>query len=419
MTFEDTNSPLPGEIRRKSHPLLNRTLIVFLAGMILANIASRMNNPMIPLYVQSLGASVQQVGFFFTVTSVVPLVFQIVGGFVSDSIGRLKAIAIGSVAGVVGYVLYVAAPSWQWLILAQGISSLASCFVAPSFQAFIAEQSTEETRARVFATVESIYMIVGVVGPPIGGVVSQKYGYRAMFIVAGVFYGIATIIRIVMARSAGSTTAQSDRHGFNLAGLRKSLGQMASLVLAGGAVTWIFISDGVFDVAMSISGRLEPLYHSTVMGLTNVEISSFASIFHATMMVLLPLGGWFADKAGERAGIAIGHLFFAAGALVFLFGDAYIDFAVVSVLYGVGGSLMSPSYNSLISKVVPLEMRGVAYGLFSTSLGLISLPAPYIGGIMWKALGPKAPFFVPLIAGLVVTPLLWLKLGQASKDTDL
>jgi MFS family permease len=194
---------------------------------------------------------------------------------------------------------------------------------------------------------------------------------------------------------------------------------MASLVLAGGAVTWIFISDGVFDVAMSISGRLEPLYHSTVMGLTNVEISSFASIFHATMMVLLPLGGWFADKAGERAGIAIGHLFFAAGALVFLFGDAYIDFAVVSVLYGVGGSLMSPSYNSLISKVVPLEMRGVAYGLFSTSLGLISLPAPYIGGIMWKALGPKAPFFVPLIAGLVVTPLLWLKLGQASKDTDL
>lgn len=79
---------------------------------------------------------------------------------------------------------------------------------------------------------------------------------------------------------------------------------------------------------------------------------------------------------------------------------------------------MSPSYNSLISKVVPPNMRGVAYGLFATSLGLISLPAPYIGGIMWQMLGPKAPFFVPLIAGLVVTPLLWFKLGQAIKDTD-
>ena len=38
---------------------------------------------------------------------------------------------------------------------------------------------------------------------------------------------------------------------------------------------------------------------------------------------------------------------------------------------------------------------------------------------MWQMLGPKAPFFVPLIAGLVVTPLLWFKLGQAIKDTDL
>lgn len=386
--------------------------------MILANIASRMNRPMIPLYVQSLGASVQQVGLFFTVTSIVPLAFQIIGGFVSDAIGRLKAIAIGSTAGIIGYVLYVIAPSWQWLILAQGISSLASCFVAPSFQAFIAEQSKEETRARVFATVESIYMIVGVVGPPIGGFVSQKYGYRAMFLVAGVFYGLATIVRVLMARRAGHEVRPSTADPFNLASLKQSLAQMASLVLAGGVVTWIFISDGVFDVAMSISGRLEPLYHSSIIGLTNVEISSFASIFHATMMVLPPLGGWFADKAGERAGIVVGHLFFVFGALIFLFGNAYIHFAVVSILYGIGGSLMSPSYNSLISKVVPPNMRGVAYGLFATSLGLISLPAPYIGGIMWQMLGPKAPFFVPLIAGLVVTPLLWFKLGQAIKDTD-
>jgi MFS family permease len=145
VTSQDTNSSLSGMTREKSAPLISRTLIVFLTGMILANIASRMNRPMIPLYVQSLGASVQQVGFFFTITSVVPLAFQIIGGFVSDSIGRLKAIAIGSLAGIVGYVLYVIAPSWQWLILAQGISSLASCFVAPSFQAFIAEQSKEET----------------------------------------------------------------------------------------------------------------------------------------------------------------------------------------------------------------------------------------------------------------------------------
>ncbi len=143
MTLHNNDLSKSGEAEKKSAPLLSRTLIMFLVGMILANIASRMDRPMIPLYVESLGASVQQVGLFFTVTSIVPLAFQIVGGYVSDAIGRLKAVAIGSLAGIVGYVLYVVAPTWQWLILAHGISSLASCFVAPSFQAFVAEPSTE------------------------------------------------------------------------------------------------------------------------------------------------------------------------------------------------------------------------------------------------------------------------------------
>jgi hypothetical protein len=37
---------------------------------------------------------------------------------------------------------------------------------------------------------------------------------------------------------------------------------------------------------------------------------------------------------------------------------------------------------------------------------------------MWKTLGPKAPFIVPLVAGLLVTPVLWFKLEQVSNDTD-
>ncbi|HAV21125.1 MAG: MFS transporter [Bacillota bacterium] len=416
MTLHNNDLSKSGEAEKKSAPLLSRTLIMFLVGMILANIASRMDRPMIPLYVESLGASVQQVGLFFTVTSIVPLAFQIVGGYVSDAIGRLKAVAIGSLAGIVGYVLYVVAPTWQWLILAQGIASLASCFVAPSFQAFIAEQSTEETRARVFATAESIYMIVGVIGPPIGGIVSQKYGFRAMFLVAGILYASATVIRVMMARKAGQGPRSSTGEEFSLDSLKRSLAEMAALVVAGGAVTWIFISDGVFDVAMHISSGLEPLYHRSIIGLSNVEISSYSSIVHGAMMVFLPLGGWFADKAGERAGIVTGHVFFAMGGLLFVLGSRYIHFAIVSLLYGIGGALMSPSYNSLISKVVPWNRRGVAYGLFATSLGLVSLPAPYIGGIMWNALGPKAPFIVPLVANLIVTPVLWVKLGEANKE---
>jgi MFS family permease len=76
-----------------------------------------------------------------------PLVLQILGGWLSDSLGRLRSIAIGSVAGVLGYVGLLLAPSWRWALVGEGLGTVARSFVGPSFSAFIAEQSTEETRA--------------------------------------------------------------------------------------------------------------------------------------------------------------------------------------------------------------------------------------------------------------------------------
>ena len=394
-------------VRRR---LLSTALIVFLCAMILANIASRMHDQLVPLYVQSLGASVEQVGLFFTITSIVPLAFQIIGGFVSDSIGRLRAVAMGSVAGAVGYLLFIVAPSWGWLMLAASISSLAGCFVGPSFQAFIAEQSTEETRGRVFAIVESLFTVVGVVGPPLGGFIAERYGFREMFMVAGALYVAATAIRLGMAardRKAGDVSASRP----TLKGLWSKLTAMYALIVAGGAVTWLFLSDGVADVAWSIASRLEPLYQTNLFGLSPTQIGTLSSVFHFVLMVLLPAGGWFSDKFGERTGIVLGHLLFSVGRIVFLLSTGFAGFAAAWAVFAVGSAVMRPAYNALISKVVPLSMRGTAFGLVATSLGVLSLPAPYIGGLMWRHLGVRAPFFVPLVAGLVVAPLLWVKLA--------
>ncbi|NIV30410.1 MAG: MFS transporter, partial [Anaerolineae bacterium] len=117
-----------------------------------------------------------------------PLLFQVFGGWLSDAIGRLQAIAIGSLAGVAGYAVYILAPSWHWLLIATATGAMASSFVAPSYMAFIAEESTEETRGRVYGLSSTLFQIVGIVGPPIGGYLSQYLGFRALFIVSGILY---------------------------------------------------------------------------------------------------------------------------------------------------------------------------------------------------------------------------------------
>jgi MFS family permease len=401
---------------------MTRRLLLFMGTMILANIAGAMHGSLLPLYLQELGADVGQVGLFFTIGAIAPLLFQIFGGWLSDSIGRLQAIAIGSLAGVAGYGVYILAPSWGWLLLATMTGALARSFVAPSYMAFVAEESSEESRGRVYGISSSLFQIVGIVGPPIGGYLSQYLSFKTMFMVAGALYTSATTIRLIMARSA-QRRESGLRERPSLANLTTSLAAMGGLVLAGGVVTWIFLSDGVRDITFGMAFQLLPLYMQNLMGLSNVEISWLSSISSLVTMLFMTPAGWLSDRKGERVGIVSGFALIAVAMAVFLNSRIFAGFAVVWALFGVGSALLDPAYNSLISKAVPLRLRGTAFGLFSTSIGLISLPAPYIGAALWERFAPQVPFYVPLVGTLLLLPVVWIKFrlpesGASSSDSE-
>src|SRR5512136_1178827 len=183
----------------KTGPLLNKMLLLFMVAMILANIGGEMYGMLLPLYLKQLNASVVQIGLFFTISQLIPLVVQILGGWVSDSLGRLRSIAIGSVAGNLTYVGFIFAPTWQWVISGMFFSAVTRSLIGPSFSAFIAENSSEKNRARVFGVSDTLFMIVGVLGPPLGGFLADRYGFRIMLSLAWILYFFATIIRVSMA----------------------------------------------------------------------------------------------------------------------------------------------------------------------------------------------------------------------------
>jgi len=132
-----------------------------------------------------------------------------------------------------------------------------------------------------------------------------------------------------------------------------------------------------------------------------------------TTMVLMTPAGWLSDKKGERVGIVGGFAVIAVALAVFVNTQVFTGFAVVWVLFGVGSALIEPAYSALISKVVPEKLRGTAFGLFATSIGLFSLPAPLIGAQLWERFGPRTPFYVPLVTTLLLLPIMWVKFKLA------
>lgn len=379
-----------------------------MGAMILANIASRMYAPLLALYIKELGADIQEVGLFFTLSMIAPLFFQILGGWLSDSLGRLKAVAIGSIGGLMGFIVFMVAPTWHWLLLASITSSISSSFVGPSFQAFIAEQSTEENRGRIYGLTDAIFMIVGIIGPIVGGYLSDGFGFKSMFMVAGILYAVATVIRIGMARNSHQAEKITPTRP-TFSNLKISLAAMVGMVIGGGILTWILISDGFRDIAFNMAFQFLPVYMQDLYGITKTQIGIITAIGSAVTMVMLMPGGMLSDKKGERVGIVLGFMLIVGAMGLFLLSHSYLGFIISWSIFGVGEALIAPAYNSLISKVVPEKLRGTAFGLFTTSIGFISLPAPYLGGILWDKFGPKFPFYVPMLTTLFLLPVMWKK----------
>jgi MFS family permease len=408
---------LLSRLKANTFGLLNPTLRWFMLGMILANTAGVMVYTFLPVYLSELRATVEQIGMVYSMASLVPMVMQIFGGWMSDTIGRLRTIAIGSTISCFGYLGFWLAPSWEWVLISLGLEYISSAMVGPSYAAFVAEQSKEDQRGRIFGLTDSLFMIVTVVGGPLGGLLAGRLGYKSLYLVAMVFYLLASVLRVRMAIQVRRVTSSTGQP-LSFSGLRTKLGMMVGLLVAGGLVTWIFITDGVRDIAYRLSSELQPLYLSQVGGLSVEQIGLIPSVSGLTMMALTALSGWLVDRVGERKVITVGFGLEFVAMVIFVSAVDFGGFALAAVALGGAWALMSPAYMSLITKAVPENLRGTAFGFFSSSIGVISLPAPWLGGQLWARFGPRIPFLVSAGAALLAIFPAWFKFHLPKKDPE-
>jgi MFS family permease len=401
----------------QSAPILSPLMRWFMFALVLANIAGQMSPMLLPIYLTELGASISQVGLVFTLTSVVILVLQVMGGWISDNIGRLRAIAIGSLGGILGFVALLLAPTWQWMLVALAIYQIPFSLVGPSAPAFIAENSTEENRGRVYGLTGTIYQITGVVGPAMGGLLAGMWGFKRMLLVAAAFYTIAAGLRIWMATTTRSSE-QRQATPLSLASFKSSITLVFGTLVAGGVITWILVTDGIGDIAFRMSHELQPLYLQRIAGLSIQQIGLLGSIFAVATMFTPMLSGKLSDQYGERLPILSGFLLTFGGYLIFLRAGTFALFAGAWIIFGASAGLLEPAYQSLISKVVPANRLGMFSGLFWSSLGVLSLPAPWLGAQLWDRIDPRAPFVITAIASLLMLPPVWLKFKAPQKAPE-
>ena len=226
---------------------------------------------------------------------------------------------------------------------------------------------------------------------------------------------IATIIRIGMARTA-ARAKEANPQKLSFSSLKRDLGLIVGMILAGGIVTWILLTDGVRDVAFLMSFTLIPVYLQDIGGMSIQQIGWLESIFGVFMMLTTMPAGWLADRKGDRLPIMIGFVLEFLAMMVFIRVSDFTGYAVAWALFGLGVGLMSPAYQSLISKAVPAKLLGTAFGFLQTSLGVVSLPAPWIGAQLWERVSPRFTFSLTAWLGLLAIIPVYFKFKLPGND---
>ncbi|MBF8290800.1 MAG: transporter [Chloroflexi bacterium] len=135
--------------------------------------------------------------------------FLLLAGALGDRYGRRRVFIVGLVGFGVTSVACGLAPTLDLLAAARVAQGVAGALLVPGSLAIITELFDGQARGRAFGIWASATSVVAIMGPPIGGILVEAFGWRSVFLVNAplVAIGVGLAIRYVPElRAAGSPT---------------------------------------------------------------------------------------------------------------------------------------------------------------------------------------------------------------------
>ena len=146
--------------------------------------------PVFPKLIGQLtGGNISQVSQWGGVLTVIYAVMQFfcapIIGNLSDKYGRRPVLLFSLLGFGIDYLFMAFAPTIWWLFLSRVIAGITGASLTTA-SAYIADVSTNETRAKNFGLIGAAFGLGFIIGPSLGGMLAH-FGLRVPFIVSAVF----------------------------------------------------------------------------------------------------------------------------------------------------------------------------------------------------------------------------------------
>ncbi|MBI4218923.1 MAG: MFS transporter, partial [Chloroflexi bacterium] len=158
------------------------TLVVALA-IVLAPLNSTMIAVALPRVIEDFSITVPAAGWLVTGYLITMASVQPLAGNIGDRLGRRRVMLFGLVGFGAASLFATVAPNYQSLLAARFLQALFGSFSIPNGAALIREVIPAERRGRGFGMVGVFTGVAAASGPPLGGILVDLAGWRAIFLV--------------------------------------------------------------------------------------------------------------------------------------------------------------------------------------------------------------------------------------------
>jgi MFS transporter, DHA1 family, tetracycline resistance protein len=341
--------------------------------------------PLLPFYAETFGASALVVGMLSTSFSLMQFLFAPFWGRLSDVIGRRPVILLGLLGSCLSYLAFAFATSLPMLFLARSLAGIAGANI-PTAQAFIADSTEPENRARGMGLVGAAFGLGFIFGPAIGGFLS-RWGYAAPALFASALsfanfvaaYWLLPESRPSHARTAAPRVGRLD--AFRRAIRQPGLG-------------WVLLVMFLVMTAFSAFEATFALYSEERFGFTASTIGyvfAWVGVVLATVQGLLV--GRVARRVGEHRIAPVAILILAVALCLVALSWSPLMLAMACGLLAVGMGFHSPSMLSVVSQMADPHDQGSMLGLTQSLASLARIIGPLWGGWVFDRFGIDVPLF--------------------------
>jgi multidrug resistance protein len=371
--------------------------------------------PVLPLYAEHFGATAVQTGWLVGIFSLAQFFFSPVWGRISDRVGRKPVLLIGLVGTVAGYVLMGLAQTVTALFVARLIAGISGANISAA-QAYLADISPPEQRAKAMGLLGAAFGLGFVFGPALGGWAGATFNYAApMYIAAGLAALNVCSVLFVLPES---------HHPGASRGVRERLFPALFSHVEKRTFLWCVASYFLVIVGFSIMTTLFALLLSHRFGL---DAKKTGYILGGVGMIGVIIQGGLIGRLVRRFGesrLALGGAICMAAGLAWLSVSASVGTMFAStILIGIGNSLLMPTLSSLASRSAEAAWQGRALGVLQSGGSLARWLGPLIAGVLLSVpLADTGYAFLPIFvsAGVLVVAavvIVGLNRARASRAT--